>query len=257
MATAEEIRSIIGEANKALRADVAKDILEKVGTLINETVDKRLKDHEEKIMKELQTLKTRTEALENMSRVDNSTGASWGGGSKRARSEPPQHSRAQHETKPVVVLTGFPANSRKADIESFLKCELGKVEEWKGLHVFAPNVRSTVAMVRVHSKDAVFDFISKWKPMNIEYKGSAIRARADKTPEQRRSNAKIYQMAEYLKKTFIDKDIDADYKQAAVWVKDWKLVEWDRDASDFVWDDGAISSSGLTVDKLKAEEATR
>ena len=54
-----------------------------------------------------------------------------------------------------------------------------------------------------------------------------------------------------------DKDIDADFKQASVWVEEWKLVVCDRDASDFVWDDGAITSSGLAWDKMQAEASTK
>ena len=73
-------------------------------------------------------------------------------------------------------------------------------------------------------RDEVFEFIQQWKDTGSEYKGKAIRARADKTPEQRKANSKIYKMAEHLKTAFIDRDVDADFKRSSVWLGEWEVV---------------------------------
>ena len=50
---------------------------------------------------------------------------------------------------------------------------------------------------------------------------------------------------------------DADFKRASVWIGDYEVVKWDMESEKFVWDDAAISSSGIMIDKDEAEERVK
>ena len=199
-------------------------------------------------MKAIQELRSRTEALEKNGSIQ-----VQGCAAKRARSEPRVHV-GQHEMKPVVVLAGFPEKARKKDIEAFMKDQLKTREEWKDLVAFAPNIRSSIAMIKVESKDEVFDFIRKWKVDEHEYKDRKIRARADKPPEQRKANGKIYSMAEHLRSTFVQTDVDADFKNGSVWLGDHEVVKWDMDTESFSWLEDGVQKCGVVIDRTEAEK---
>ena len=113
-------------------------------------------------------------------------------------------------------------------------------------------------MIKVDSKDEVFDFIRKWKPLETEYKKQTIKARGDKPPEQRKSNGKIYGMAQHLRETLVDKEkeIDADFKNSSVWIGDFEIVKWDMQSESFQWFDDALNSAGVVVDRVAAEKKT-
>ena len=249
MASIADIQVLLTNENKKLKEDLGKDILQQVGKLI----DQKLEAHEEKVMREIRALQTRTEALEKggsgvQAHVMSPAAA------KRARSEPRTEPQ-KHELKPVVVLTGFPYNSRKKELEGFVKALLEQREEWKNLISFAPAVRTSMVMVKVQSREEVFEFIRNWKDLDVSFKGKPIRARGDKTPEQRTGNSRIYKMSEYLKTVFIDHDVDPDFKNFGVWVGDWEVVKWDPQGGTFNWAEETLNKAGITIDRAEAEKA--
>ena len=249
MASVEEIQELLVSENKNIKEDLGKEIMQQVGNLI----DKKLEAHDAKAMKEIQALQARAEALEK-----GGTGAQaqmiGPAAAKRARSEP-RTATQKHELRPMVVLTGLPFNSRKQEMEAFVKAQLAQREEWKHFIAFAPAVRTSSVIVKVKSKDDVFEFIQQWKDADISFKEKSIRARADKTPEQRKGNSRIYRMAEHLKGIFIDKDVDPDFKRLSVWVGDFEVVKWDPQVESFGWEEENINKAGVTVDRDIAERA--
>ena len=248
MATIDQIQTLLTDENKKLKEALGKEIMHQVGALI----DKRLDADEEKIMKEIRSLQARTDALEKTSAFEESQ-APGPAAAKRARSEP-RTAPPKHELKPVVVLTGFPFNSRKQELEGFVKAQLAGQEAWGHLMPFAPYVRSSVVMVRVKSKEEMFEFIHFWKDLHITFKDRSIRARTDKTPEQRKSNSMIYKMSERLKGLLVDKDVDPDFKNTSVWVGDGEVVRWDPQAGKFSWLDEGIAKAGVSIDRQEAEK---
>ena len=246
MASIDQIQALLTKENAKLKDGLGAEIMKQVGVLL----DNRLEAHEAKIMTEIRALQKRTEALETKCASDEASVAGTAN-AKRARSEP-WPAPVKHELKPVVVLTGFPFNSRKQELESFVKSKLKDMEQWSHLTPFAPGVRASSVLVKVRSRDEVFEFIQHWKDTGFEYKGKAIRARADKTPEQRKANSKIYKMAEHLKTAFIDRDVDADFKRSSVWLGEWEVVRWDTSGENFQWIDDQIVKSGATIDREAA-----
>ena len=132
-----------------------------------------------------------------------------------------------------------------------------KHDEWEKLLPFATGVRASVAMVRMNCKEEVFDMIRQWKALDendIKFKGVMIRARTDKPPAQRKANGKIWAMASYLRNTFNDKEVDADFRNSSVWMGDWEVVKWDTELEGFRWLDDGISHTGLDIQRAEAEE---
>ena len=70
-----------------------------------------------------------------------------------------------------MVFSGFPAKSRKKLLTDHVKLQLPVVERLAGHadlldlgdKVFAPGIRTSVAMIRLPSKAALFKFLSAWK----------------------------------------------------------------------------------------------
>ena len=247
MASIDQIQVLLTKENQKLKTDLGAEIMKQVGVLL----DTRLEAHEAKIMNEIRALQERTKALE--AKGSNEEGVVTGAvAAKRARSEP-RTAPGKHELKPVVVLTGFPFNSRKKELEEFVRNRLAEQEEWRNLIAFAPSVRSSVVMVKMRSRDEVFEFIRSWKESSIRFKDRDIRARADKTPEQRTANSKIYKMAEHLKGVMIDKDVDPDFKNSSVWVGEGEVVKWVPQEERFSWSKDGISKAGVTIDHAEAE----
>ena len=108
-------------------------------------------------------------------------------------------------------------------------------------------------MVKVRSKEEMYEFIQKWKNLDISFKGKTIRARTDKTPEQRMGNKKTFKMSEHSKGVFIDKCVDLDFKHFSVWVGDCEVVKWDPQAARLNWQEEDINKAGLTIDRDSAE----
>ena len=157
-----------------------------------------------------------------------------------------------------MVLTGFPQNSRRAHIVEFVKGRLKELDEWAMLTAFAPNLCGTIGMIKMNSSSQVFDFIDKWNRLELKYKEKTVKARAEKPPEKRKSNAKIYLMTEFLTKNAIEHEFEADFKHASVWVDDiGELVSWNV-VEEFEWDNDVLTKAGITsLDKAKAEEHTK
>ena len=130
------------------------------------------------------------------------------------------------------------------------------MEGWKSLKPFAPGVRSSIVMVKLSSRDEMFGFIRDWKDEEFKYKEHVIRARADKTPEQRKANAKIYNISEYLNSKFMDKEFDSEFKNAPVWLGDGEVVKWDSDSESFLWQEDVINKAGVVIDREEAEKHT-
>ena len=71
----------------------------------------------------------------------------------------------------TVVFSGFPAKSRRKLLIDFVKLQLPVVERFAGHadifdledKVFAPGIRTSVAMIRLPSKTALFKFVNAWK----------------------------------------------------------------------------------------------
>jgi len=50
--------------------------------------------------------------------------------------------------------------------------------------------------------------------------------------------------------------VDADFKNASVWLGESEIVTWDIATEQFVWKDDIIQSAGLQIDNLEAEAFT-
>ena len=251
MASIEQIQSLLATENKKLKDDLGAEVMKQVGALL----DSRLAAHEAKLMGEIQALQKRTHALESAKKAEEPTTAGTAA-AKRARSEP-RTAVAKHELNPLVVLAGFPLNSRKKELEAFVGESLKQRDEWKHLVPFAPSVRSSNVLIKMRSRDEVFEFIQKWKVLDTKFKDHSIRARADTPPQQRKANAKIFRMFEHLKSECHGKEDDADFKRSSVWIGDWEVVKWDQDADQFRWMDDDIRNAGVVINKEEAENATR
>ena len=84
-----------------------------------------------------------------------------------------------------MVLARFPWDSRKKDIEAWVKEELAARPEWADLVGFAPGVRSSQALIKIKSQEDVWDFVMRWENEEHIYKWLEIRSRTEKTKEQR------------------------------------------------------------------------
>ena len=254
MASIEEIRSAIAEGNKQLRQEVQHDIEKQVAALIKNTVDERFKEHEERIFAQIKAVQDRASVLEaQMAGGAQAQGNAW----KRYRSEPKSFGN-KDETK-CAVLTGFPKNLRKSDIETFVKNQLAATEQWANLKCYAPNIRGTVCIIKLESRSEVTKFVNEWKDEDIKYRNEhSIRARFERPPEKRKSNSKIYLMTEYLNMNHKGIDFDPDFKHGCVWMGEiGSVVSWSTDDGAFQWDDTVMKSGGINVDRVRAEEHTQ
>jgi hypothetical protein len=232
--------------------------------MIDTKIEERLKSQEDKFMKELRRLseerekeaKSINECIKDLSgrlnliemnsktepvRLDR-------GASKRARSCTSTPNSAQ---RPCAVLCGFPRNSRKHDIEKFVKEQLQRLHRWKDVDAFAPGVRSSCAIVRFVTHEDVQKFIGDWKGLDAKYNGDVeIKAKNDEPPQKRKSKSMIYQIKQYLVSNHGGVEFDHDYKNDCVWHGDKAIVKWSIDAEMFVWDDEAAAS--INIDKEAA-----
>ena len=144
-------------------------------------------------------------------------------------------------------------NSRRTEIEAFVGTAMADMPEWRGCQYFAPAVRTSVALVRLPSQDEVYEFIKQWKEMAPVFKTHLIRARADKTPQQRKANAKLYAMAIHMR-TLVANGmvVDPDWKHGKVWVEDWPVVQWRQDPERWEWNMEAMT--GARLDPTKTAE---
>jgi hypothetical protein len=205
-------------------------------------------------LKDIQKLQVRTSALEDLVSGPSANANGQGTAAKRFRSAPA--SSDHRKERSCAVVTGCPPATRRKDIQEFVNRKLKESEEWKHLESFAPNVRGTVALVRMSSVDAVHSFARTWNAKGFDFKGSILRCRAERPPEKRKSNAKVYLMHEFLVNIFKGKVFDADYRRGSVWSDDGGLVRWNVTSESFEWDQDMISKSALNIDTSKATQHT-
>ena len=62
-------------------------------------------------------------------------------------------------------------------------------------------------------------------------------------------------MSEHLKRVFIDKDVDPDFKNFSVWIGEWEVVKWDPQAEQFNWAEEPLTKAGITIDRAEAERS--
>ena len=101
------------------------------------------------------------------------------------------------EERHTVVFSGFPAKSRLAGHADVL--DLGD-------KVFAPSIRTNIAMIRLPNKTALFKFVNAWKQAEgaglISKFGDdklVIRAKRHKPPAIRKTHVKLWQLLSQLK----------------------------------------------------------
>ena len=256
MASIQEIAELMKKNNQELKTELKNELKDElvsaITSTINATIDAKFATHVAKMFSEIKKLQDCATALEQQSQAPDSTGSAW----KRARSAPA--SRRGASKQPCVVLTGFPYNSKKSDVEKFVTDELKKNPTWSSLKPFAPGIRSSVALIRISDLDAAYEFIDAWRSSDHTYKDREIRARTERPPEQRKSNAKIDLINEFLRREFPGVDLDTDFKNACVWADDGAVVTWDIDEERFSWDDGVLQSAGMgSLNKESAEQHTQ
>ena len=259
-ASIEQIAELIQKGNADLHQTICKELKEQLMEVLDNTITEKLKVHEEKFMAELLKLRVRQDALEKSlgasdpwHRAAAGVGGGRGGAAKRARSEPRRPEADQ--TKPVVVLAGFPWDSRKKDIDAWVKEQLAARPEWADLVGFAPGVRSSLALIKTSCQEDVWDFVMRWKNEEHIYKGVAIRARSDKSKEQRETNGRVWGMLKYLETKFPKTEFDPDYKGASVWIPAGKVVSWEPDSKDYIWNEGLLKEQAMEVDEEEAKKA--
>ena len=125
-------------------------------------------------------------------------------------------------------------------------------EAWKDLTAFAPGIRTSIALIRMHSNDDVRAFCQQWRADDITFQGAALRAGPVRTPEERKSNTKIYNLSDFVRKTFPPKEFDADFKRAKLWGDEGIIAVWSAEEECFKWNDDVLSAGGYTFDKSAA-----
>jgi hypothetical protein len=229
--------------NTKLRKDITTDVMQQVTELIDKKLDERFKSHEENVMKQIRDLSNRLNLIE----TEVGGSRAEGNAPKRARSAPVRAT----PLKPSAILCGFPKNSRKKELETFVKGELTKLPRWSSVDAFAPSVKSSVVIVKLSAQDEIHKFIADWKHLNATFKDQVIRARHDKPPEKRKSDSRVYMMNEYLTQKHGDTEFDMDLKKGCICLGDEKFVEWCIDGEVFSWNDTHVTRVG--VDKAAAE----
>ena len=111
--------------------------------------------------------------------------------------------RHDDEERHTVLFSGFSAKSRKRLLVDYVKLQLPVVERLAGHadvfdlgdEVFAPSIRTNIAMIRLPSKAALFKFLSAWKQADetglISKFGDdelVISAKRDKPPAIRKAH---------------------------------------------------------------------
>ena len=103
----------------------------------------------------------------------------------------------------------------------------------------------------------MYDFIRKWNSQEHVFKNCTIRAKADKPPEQRKANAKIYLVTKYLKEAAGSEkadDVDGDYRKSVVWYGDSQLVSWNRDTEKLEWNEDVMAMLDISITSGEIEQ---
>ena len=247
MAAAGDLMKAFQDMKKELSAEI-QQVRSDVTKGVEVAVTNALKPLDERLQKCETVMSSFEERLKSLEQAQPCVHETVGGSAiKRARSAPGQKSQQK-----VVVLCGFPKLSRKPEVEGFVKECLSHKPEWTSLESFAPNVRGSIAFVKVASDDAVKSFIREWRGHEFAFKGHEIRAREDKAPEKRKSDGAIYRVTDYLSSTHSSLCFDKDLRMGCVWHGDSQLVTWNAVEEAFVWDEQEVTRLG--IDKQAAAQ---
>ena len=104
----------------------------------------------------------------------------------------------------------------------------------------------------METKDNIYALIRQWRSFKVTFAEHVIIARAERPPEQRRINANIYLMTEFLRNKLPSLIFDPDYKHASVWCNEGELVRWDLEDESFSWEEEVIQKADLTFDRDQA-----
>ena len=177
--------------------------------------------------------------------------------------------RHDDEERRTVVFSGFSAKSRKKLLIDYVKLQLPVVERLAGHadvfgledKVFAPGIRTSVAMVRLTSKTALFKFVNAWKQAEeaglISKFGDdelVIRTKRDKPPAIRKAHEKLWQLFTHLK-SLGHNDAEIDWRKCSLWINDCEVVKWDIDTDSAIWMETDMSHQNLLIDVAAANLA--
>ena len=108
-----------------------------------------------------------------------------------------------------------------------------------GDNVFAPCIRTSVAMIRLPSKAALFKFLGAWK-------------RADKAISK--AHGKFWQLSSHFK-SLAHNNIEIGWKNCSVWFDDFEAVKWDIHTNSASWMALVMSKHDLVIDVAAANVA--
>ena len=124
--------------------------------------------------------------------------------------------------------------------------------------VFAPGIRTNIAMLHLPSKKAMFEFLSAWnlavETGQITRFGEnevVIRAKRDKPPAIRKAHGKLWQISTNFKCLGF-KDVEIDWRNCAVWIYDCEVVKWDMDNDSAIWMEQEMAKHNLQIDVAAA-----
>ena len=174
--------------------------------------------------------------------------------------------RHDDEEQHTVVFSGFPAKSRRKLLIDFVKLQLPVVERFAGHadifdledKVFARGIRTSVAMIRLPNKTALFKFVNAWKQAEeagliskFGDDGLVIRAKRDKPPAIRKAHGKLWQLFTHLK-SLGHNDAEIDWRNCTLWINDCEVVKWDVDTDSAIWRETDMSLHNLLIDVAAA-----
>ena len=238
-ASLDEIRAMF-RAENAARLDAT--LLKMEGA-----IDARMTCYETRLMKEVSALQKRREQLElrDKARADENddpavqeakrrrrslsveTGSDGIGSNARDHASLRRHDVEERHT---VVFSGFPAKSRKKLLINYVKLPLPVVERLAGHadvldlgdKVFAPSIRTNIAMIRLPNKTALLKFVNAWKQAEeagLIFKFGddelVIRAKRDKPPAIRNAHGKLWQLFTHLK-SLGHNDAEIDWRNCSL-----------------------------------------
>ena len=239
--------------------DKLEGILTRFEGIVNQkvaTIEKKFDDKFEEFKKRMDEQEKRIVQSEQRTSVSPSLSASTArpvgsGAAHRVNSVPVMETNRSSKHGPAVVVTGFPRDSKKKIVEEFVKEAIEGMPDFKHLKCFAPGVRTSMAIVRVSSNEEGFAFCKAFKDNEIDFQGARLRARGDKTADERKRNRNVYNMTDYFNKHF-EGNFEADYRRGIVWADEGRIATWNTDSSVFDWSDDLLQSAGYKVDKAEA-----
>ena len=127
--------------------------------------------------------------------------------------------------------------------------------------IFAPSIRTNIAMLHLPSKTAMFGFLSAWNL--AEETGQLtrfgenelmIRAKRDKPPAIRKAHGKLWQLSDHFKSLGFG-DVEIDWRSCSIWIQDCEAVKWDMDDDAAIWMEQEMAKHNLQIDVAAANLA--